>query len=258
MESYVINVKNSRITPLFAGHEACAPSHSFGPYVRDCYLIHFCIGGKGVIENESGTHRVNAGNFFVIRPSEVTTYTADTTNPWEYLWIAFRTDGEELFTDGRTVYDTPSGIDDRLSSLTQRDQLSHEGCLGIIYDLLYQISENDDKDSGDERIRRIRRYVKYNYMLPISVTSLAHDFGFERSYLYRMFKNKYGIGLKEYITSVRLEKAEQFLKDGYNVKESSAMVGYEDEFNFSKAFKAKYGVSPSHVSSRKKQKENQK
>ena len=254
MESYVINVKSSRITPLFAGHEACAPSHSFGPYVRDCYLIHFCIGGKGVIKNESGIHSVNAGSFFVIRPGEVTTYTADSVNPWEYLWIAFRADGEEYFTDGRAVYDTPSGIDDRLASLLQRDHLSNEGCLGIIYDLLYQISENDDRCSGDERIRRIRRYIKYNYMLPISVSSLAHDFGFERSYLYRIFKSKYGVGVKEYISSVRLEKAEQFLKDGYNVKESAAMVGYEDEFNFSKAFKAKYGVSPSKISSRKKEK----
>lgn len=251
MESYVINVKGSRIIPLFAGHEACSPSHSFGPYVRDCYLIHFCIGGKGVLKNESGSYAVGAGSFFVIRPGEVTTYTADAVSPWEYMWIAFRTEGEEYFTDGCSVYDTPSGIDDRLHSLLKNDQLSHEGCLGIIYDLVYRVSESEESAGGDEKIRRIRRYIKYNYMLPISVGSLAHDFGFERSYLYRMFKSKYGVGVKEYISSVRLERAEQFLRDGYSVKESAAMVGYTDEFNFSKAFKTRYGVSPSTLNSRK-------
>jgi AraC-like DNA-binding protein len=121
----------------------------------------------------------------------------------------------------------------------------------MIYDLLYRVSESEDSGGGDDKIRRIRRYIKYNYMLPISVSSLAHDFGFERSYLYRMFKTKYGVGVKEYISSVRLERAQEFLREGYSVKESAAMVGYSDEFNFSKAFKARYGVSPSSLNSKK-------
>jgi AraC-like DNA-binding protein len=136
--------------------------------------------------------------------------------------------------------------------MLKSDKLSGEGCLGLIYDLIYRISDEERSGGGDEKLRMIRRYVKYNYMLPITVGSLSHDFGFERSYLYRMFKNKYGVGVKEYITSVRLEKAEQFLRDGYSVKESAAMVGYEDEFNFSKAFKARYGKSPSTLNPKKR------
>ena len=85
-------------------------------------------------------------------------------------------------------------------------------------------------------------------MLPITVSSIADSFGFDRTYLYRTFKSRYGIGIKEYITSVRMEKSKEFLKSGYTVKESAHMVGFEDEFNFSKVFKARYGVSPSKYS----------
>ena len=245
MENYIIETKGQRITPLFAGHEACKPQHSFGPYVRDCYLVHFCLGGKGVLKNKDGTHEVGEGELFVIRPGEVTTYTADRTHPWEYAWIGFRSEDMPLFTDGCSVYATPKGLDERMRTLLRDDVLSHEGCLAVIYDLLYRIMQEGEKDTGDEKIRQIRRYIKYNYMLPISVGSLAREFGFDRSYLYRMFKARYGIGVKEYITSLRMEKGRELLERGYSVKQSARMVGFEDEFNFSKVFKARYGVSPS-------------
>ena len=90
MENYIIDTKGANITPLFAGHEACKPQHSFGPYVRDCYLVHFCLSGRGVLKNSAGTHEVGEGELFVIRPCEVTTYTADKTHPWEYIWIVKR------------------------------------------------------------------------------------------------------------------------------------------------------------------------
>lgn len=250
MEEYIISAKAHEITPLFVGREACDPGHSFGPYIRDCYIVHFCLGGEGVLENRHGTYKIGAGQLFVIRPGEVTTYTADKTNPWEYAWVAFRTD--EVYFDGeRSVFDTPQGLDDKLVGILGSEQLSYEGCLAVICDLVYHTANRDDGSAGDEKIRRVRRYVKYNYMLPISVGQLSRSFGFERSYLYRMFKDRYGIGIKEYITSVRMERAAEFLRSGYSVKESAHMVGYEDEFGFSKAFKARYGVSPSRIKNEK-------
>ena len=84
-------------------------------------------------------------------------------------------------------------------------------------------------------------------MRKITVSSLAESFGFDRSYLYRIFKKRYGIGIKEYIIKVRLEKGKELLKEGFSVKESAHLVGYDDEFNFSKVFKKEYGVAPSRV-----------
>ena len=246
MEKYIISEKNAGITPLFVGREACAPGHSFGPYVRECYIVHFCLGGCGVLQNQHGSFKIGEGELFVIRPGEVTTYTADKSDPWEYIWIAFRTE-DEYFEGNTSVFDTPHGLDDKLTDILAAEQLSREGCLSVIYDLIYHTSQKDEKDGGDRKIRRIHRYIRYNYMRPLSVAELSHSFGFERSYLYRIFKERYGIGIKEYIISVRLKKGAEFLAEGFSVKESAHMVGYEDEFNFSKAFKAKYGISPSKV-----------
>lgn len=246
MEEYIVETKSSDLTPLFVGREACVPGHSFGPYIREYYLVHFCLSGKGVLKNRHGTHTLSAGQLFVIRPGEITTYTADKKDPWEYAWVAFRSD-EVYFGGSVSVFDTPSGLDDKLIGLLSKQPLSRDGCYSVIYDLIYRTEERDEGDFGDERIRRIRRYIKYNYMLPISVSSIAESFGFNRTYLYRAFKSRYGIGIKEYITEVRMQKAAEFLKDGFSVKESAHMAGYTDEFNFSKTYKARYGITPSKV-----------
>ena len=80
--------------------------------------------------------------------------------------------------------------------------------------------------------------------MKISVENISRTFGFERSYLYRLFKKRYGIGVKEYIIKLRMDKAVELLCQGNSVSSVSELVGYSDEFAFSKAFKGQLGVCP--------------
>ncbi len=248
----IINVlldstSGQEITPLFIGRQKCNSGHCFGPFVRDYYLIHFCLGGEGILWDRRDKHTVHAGQLFVIRPGEITTYVADVDNPWDYAWVAFYGDGACCFDNSTSVYDTPGDLGERLSECVSDEINTGEGVLSILYELIYRLFRLSDKNKGEDRIRKIRRYIKYNYMLPITVEGLARNFGFERSYLYRLFRERYGKGVKEYILSVRMQMANHFLEDGYTVKECAQLVGYEDAFNFSKAFKKYHGVSPSVI-----------
>ena len=234
------------LSPLFVGHEVCAKGHSFGPYVRDYYLIHFCLGGRGVLENRHGRHAVREGQLFIIRPGEVTTYTADCTHPWEYAWIAF--DGRAAVFDGESsVYHTPREIEERLFECIKGEISAPEMYLSILYELIYRLYHDQKAPETEDKLRQIKRYVRYNYMLPLSVEGIAKSFGFDRSYLFRLFKARYGMGLKEYIIRVRMRSAMQFLESGCTVGECAHRVGYEDEFNFSKAFKQFFGMPPSEA-----------
>ena len=80
--------------------------------------------------------------------------------------------------------------------------------------------------------------------MKINVEKISSMFGFERSYLYRLFKKEYGISVKEYIIKVRMDKAKELLKSGSTVADVAELVGYSDEFAFSKAFKKYLGISP--------------
>ena len=246
MKNMILNIKEpvSDIIPIFAGYEACAPSHSFGPAVRDYHLIHLCLTGHGRLFDKFGEHEVYAGECFIIRPGEITTYTADAIDPWNYAWIAFRGALAERFSTERSVYEIPAELSFKLSSLVKDGITSPDIYSSIIYELSYHISSNTESPAPD-RLAMVRRYIRYNYMEELTVDGLARSFGFERSYLFRLFKSKYAIGVKDYITEVRMKNAKRFLSEGHSVNATAAMVGYGDEFNFSKAFKRYFGISAS-------------
>jgi len=230
------------IIPIFTGHEICKKSHSFGPHVRNYYLIHFCLGGKGELSDKHGRHKINKGELFIIRPGEPTTYTADSEEPWEYTWISFGGDMASIFDTGRSVYPFPKEIGKKLLDLTEDGVDSPAAYISLIYELIYRLFTEERESGGIAR--RVKRYIKFNYMNDISVMHLSEYFGFERSYLYKVFRSSEGIGIKEYIIKVRMEQAEMLLKKGYSVSDTARAVGYRDQFNFSKAYKKFFGVSP--------------
>lgn len=49
---------------------------------------------------------------------------------------------------------------------------------------------------------------------------------------------------QKYLTDLRLEKSREFLMAGYGVTRSAILSGFNDLANFSKKYKAHYGISP--------------
>ena len=78
---------------------------------------------------------------------------------------------------------------------------------------------------------------------------LAKILGIESSYFSRLFKSKIGMTPMEYLTRVRIEKAEQLLKfPPYSVKNVAKAVGFSDPLYFSKMFKKHTGMNPTEFS----------
>lgn len=242
---YFSDSGNTDLNTLLVGHYQCPSMNTFGPHIRDYCLIHFVLNGKGVLYNDRGAHPVSSGEMFVIHEGEVTTYIADKDDPWEYTWIAFSGKRTALFDNAPDVFDTPADLDTKLYKYVMRGGTSSDIFSSILYELIYHLFSTDINEPQDERIRKVHRYIKYNYMDNVTISDLANIFGFERSYLYRIFKKRYGIGPKEYLTRIRLDKAKWLLSRGHSVAECAYMVGYSDAFSLSKAYKKRFGVAPS-------------
>ena len=76
------------------GKEDCDPAHSYGPAIRNHYLFHYILNGKGTLMWQDGKRHENktvlrAGQGFLISPGQITTYIADDRIPWEYCWLEF-------------------------------------------------------------------------------------------------------------------------------------------------------------------------
>ena len=235
MGEHFLDKVKADILPIFAGAEKCKPKHTFGPYKRNCFLVHFVFNGKGIIKDKYGEHNVSKGQYFLIRPDEVTVYSADEKNPWEYGWIGFEGKGAFPFLKSKTVGNCPLEIRDKIQNLLKEDSPSPNLVSSILHEFISLIFDEDKKD---DRLSQIKNYIIYYYMNQLKTSDIAKNFGFERSCLYRAFKKKYGIGVKEFIIQTRMEFAKKFLLEGFTVKQSAYMCGYQDEFNFSKAYDA--------------------
>ena len=67
----------------------------------------------------------------------------------------------------------------------------------------------------------------------------------DRSYLYRLFKDKTGVSVSDYITRTRISKAEVLLSNGsLSVKDVAYSVGFPDQMYFSRVFKKINGRTP--------------
>ncbi len=71
----------------FYGYEECTPNYSFGPAIRDTYVLHYITKGKGQFHYKGKIVDLKAGDFFLLKPDELTFYQADSQDPWAYYWL---------------------------------------------------------------------------------------------------------------------------------------------------------------------------
>lgn len=117
--------------------------------------------------------------------------------------------------------------------------------LEILKEICDYIQQNK-KDKKGEFIEEVIQYIQNNYTdTNLSVAIVAQRFNITPHYLTRIFKEKMGDGLFDYITVLRLEKAKELLKSQeYSIKDIAEMVGYYNSNVFIRAFKKHVGVTP--------------
>ena len=100
-------------------------------------------------------------------------------------------------------------------------------------------------DKSSSVIDRTVTYIHTHFAEPISLVDLAEEAGLTPRYYTELFKKSVGKSPIEYLTSYRMEQAKKLLRESdKRFREVARLVGYEDEFYFSRRFKQQVGVSP--------------
>ena len=240
-DKVIVNSHFQDLNPLFVGSEKCAPGHSYGPHVRKYTLIHYVVTGKGCVYKKVEIYPVNPGQAFLIHPNEIVTYTADEIDPWYYQWVAFDGALTEKLRQLPTVIDFPAGLIQEMLESVEKEMSGYR-VTALLYQMYTELFEG--KKPKHHYVRRVQDYIRALYMKPIRVEEIAEEMNLDRRYLSRLFREKTGQTIQEYLITVRLEEAQRYLEEGFSVEESATLCGYEDSCNFSKMFKRRFGVSP--------------
>ncbi len=98
----------------------------------------------------------------------------------------------------------------------------------------------------DYLAEKARKLIDERHVDIQGVDDVCAVLGISASYLRQIFSDSFGISVKSYITSVKIEKARSLLKSGnVSVGDIAKAVGYRHTVTFEKAFKKVVGVPPS-------------
>ena len=103
------------------------------------------------------------------------------------------------------------------------------------------------------RVKPIISYILENPTYSLSLEEVAEKFFYNKHYLCRIFKTATGISVGKYITSVRIQYAAQFLRQGHSVQEAGEMAGFRNNSNFISTFRKVMEVSPGQYRQRYRQ-----
>ena len=89
--------------------------------------------------------------------------------------------------------------------------------------------------------------MKENLTDPLSPQSISHVFGISQTYLSRLFRKYCEQSFNRVLNSFRIEKAKEIMSGNPElfIKDAAAMVGFSDQFYFSRIFRTVTGISPS-------------
>jgi len=260
--------RGGELSVLFSGMAEPQPGHSIGPAIHDFCLIHTVLKGRGSFEAGGRRYPCAEGDTFVIFPGILFRYEADREEPWQYCWVGFKGSRSRGLLDELGI--TPAvpvirqsggtavrGLYKQLRASLKRedsDLLADLEASGILRLLLTRFVEANREAmpvpehplaETDRRLDRIISWLLLQYAQPISVQQIADTFGYHRTHLSRIFKQRTGLSPVQFLFKIRMEKAQQLLRTSLSVMEVAASVGFADPLYFSKQFHRWASMSPS-------------
>lgn len=248
------------IRPVDAGRQDCHDLHSWGPGVRQCYIIHYIISGKGTFTCGKKTYTLTAGQSFLICPEQVVQYAPDENEPWEYVWVDFV--GEQCRQIlARSVLNPQQparrlsvrkgfcrilSVSARWNSIagTARSRRCAACASGRVPGS-GGAAAGGEKEGRSAIMEAMALIAAGYHRSGFCAETIARKMAVSRTTLNRLFQKKIGWSPGQYLLEYRLQQSEKLLQMGMTVKQTALSCGFEDPFYYSRVFRKHYGMPPS-------------
>ncbi|MBQ8212632.1 MAG: helix-turn-helix transcriptional regulator [Clostridia bacterium] len=113
-----------------------------------------------------------------------------------------------------------------------------------IFSVLLETAPQRDEQAQIAEL--IRSDIEARYVEQITLEELSHRFGYDKDYIIRLYRRRWGITPHQHLLELRIEHAGWLLENtDFSVHAVADAVGYKDLPSFWRAFRKIMGVSPS-------------
>ncbi len=146
------------------------------------------------------------------------------------------------YTSAARELDFPDGFSMKRLPVAELKQRFQE----LLDEICEKILGMKKEAAGDKTFsRKVEAYIQENYRDPdLNIAITSQHFDITPAYLSSIYKKQTGGSLLDYINTMRIERAQELLEQGYSVVEVAPMAGFRESGSFIRAFKKKTGVTP--------------
>lgn len=256
--SFTDNIRITLSNGYFVcGHEVASPGYTINTKANGLYF-HYVEKGRGTYNGRQFRDR----DVFVIRPASKKSMIADVEEPWELFWCVWKGEVAKSVTNKLSVFE-----DDRFYSLDESIALGAlfrymiynvhqekriEKLVASFTEMLLSECRTVDRDGNPphsdlhaDTAVMIQKYIDEHFRTA-TVEEIARVFHYNRRYLSSLFREQTGGTLQDSIQDAKLRYAEACLLEGnLSVEKIALSSGYSNYSTFIKAFKKKFGMTPS-------------
>ncbi|PKL92107.1 MAG: hypothetical protein CVV21_04985 [Candidatus Goldiibacteriota bacterium HGW-Goldbacteria-1] len=116
----------------------------------------------------------------------------------------------------------------------------------IIVKMLGEKESKGIPDTGNvkAKIDKVKNFLERNFDKKVSLKEASDYVGLSAKYLSRVFEDLAGTGFSDYKSAVKVKKARELLKQGFNVNQISDKLAYANAESFIRTFKKITGFTP--------------
>lgn len=225
--------------------------------------LYFILDGHGSIENQNHRLELKKGHVYLVPAG--TCYNYHTCHYLKKFYLHFQIQlipGIDLFSRCMEAIDLDD-LQTETDLLMKKLNSSAIDCLLQINALLFSVISRfmdkaqsmttmDINYSGFKRQQSVITYIEKNLSASLKVREIAETVGKSYFSLSRDFKNDTGLGIKEYMEMLLMNKARRLLlTTDLRIKEISESLGFSDAYYFSKFFRSFEKTSPKEYRKRK-------
>ncbi len=260
---------NSRaqLAIVFGGFERCAADFEINRRTYPYYVLEIPIRGKCDIKIDAKDYCLERGVLGAITPDVAHHYKCNAKEPMEHIFIAFTgSQAKELYENcglaDSNVVELANPVEIQylaeaiLRKGLEKTQYSHELCCSYLRTLLLEQAAAEAQIgksacASTQTYRKCLHFIDENFSSISSPSQVADTFDINVRYLSRLFKRFGNTSPLNYIMRLKLNKAaSMLLTSNLSVKEIAELVGFEDQFHFSRNFKKLHNLSPQHYRDR--------
>jgi AraC-like DNA-binding protein len=232
------------------------------------YELHYFISGSGSFRNRGTVHTIEPGTLHVTAPGELHQISAtDSKRPITYYAVLFdaRNDDSGLAAGEEELLELLGKLITRRSpvsvgtsqrfffadllekSRSDKRELvlaAYHGLLAFLYSL--EGGQTASRTPGDNaHVEKALAIMQGSIEGELDLVAICDRIQLSREHFVRLFSERMGMPPMRYYSRLKIEAARAMLSStNLRVQEIADKLGYENQFNFARAFKRESGMTP--------------